>query len=197
MTGLEQLELLIEKSGGVITTKLADSHNIHREYLNEFIKLGKLERVAYGIYIAPDVWEDKMFIYQIRKNKMIYSHETALFLHDLTDRDPLDYCVTVPSGYNTSRLKQEGLIVRTIKKEFFEIGICTKKTAFGNEVKTYDMERTICDILRDRNNQDVSVLSDALKRYSRRKDKDLNRLMKYARLFKIEKVLRPYLEVLL
>lgn len=197
MTGLEQLELLIEKSGGVITTKLADSHNIHREYLNEFIKLGKLERVAYGIYIAPDVWEDKMFIYQIRKNKMIYSHETALFLHDLTDRDPLDYCVTVPSGYNTSRLKQEGLIVRTIKKEFFEIGICTKKTVFGNEVKTYDMERTICDILRDRNNQDVSVLSDALKRYSRRRDKDLNRLMKYARLFKIEKVLRPYLEVLL
>lgn len=197
MTGLEQLELLIEKSGGVITTKLADSHNIHREYLNEFIKLGKLERVAYGIYIAPDVWEDKMLIYQMRKSKMIYSHETALFLHDLTDRDPLDYCVTVPSGYNTSRLKQEGLIVRTIKKEFFEMGICTKKTAFGNDVRTYDMERTICDILRDRNNQDVSVLSDALKRYSRRKDKDLNRLMKYAGLFKIEKVLRPYLEVLL
>jgi predicted transcriptional regulator of viral defense system len=197
MTGLEKLELLIEKSGGVITTKLADTHNIHREYLNEFIKLGKLERVAYGIYIAPDVWEDKMYIYQMRKNKMVYSHETALFLHDLTDRDPLDYCVTVPSGYNTSRLKQEGLNVRTIKKELFEMGICTKKTAFDNDVKTYDMERTICDILRDRNNQDVSILSDALKRYSRRKDKDLNRLMKYAGLFKIEKVLRPYLEVLL
>lgn len=197
MTGLEQLELLIEKSGGVITTKLADCHNIHREYLNEFVKQGKLERVAYGIYITPDVWEDKMLIYQLRKNKMIYSHETALFLHDLTDRDPLGYCITVPSGYNTSKLKQEGLIVRTIKKELFETGICTRKTAFGNDVKTYDMERTICDILRDRKNQDPSVLSDALKRYSRRKEKDLNKLMKYAGIFKVEKVLRPYLEVLL
>ncbi len=39
---------------------------------------GNLERVAHGIYITPDAWEDKMMIYQLRKNKMIYSHETAL-----------------------------------------------------------------------------------------------------------------------
>ena len=128
---------------------------------------------------------------------MFYSHETALFLHELTDRDPLAYCVTVPSGYNTSRLLQEGLIVRTIKKELFEVGVCTRQTVFGSDVKTYDMERTICDILRDRNNQDAAVVSDALKRYVQRKDKNLNRLMKYAGLFQVEKVLRPYLEVLI
>ncbi len=197
MTGLKQLEALVNKSDGVITTKLVESHNIHREYLSEFVKQGKLERVAYGIYITPNVWEDKMLIFQLRKSKIVYSHDTALFLHDLTDRDPIDYCVTVPSGYNTKRLKQEGLFVRIVKKDFFEMGICVKKTAFENDVKTYDMERTICDILRDRNNQDASVLSDGLRRYSSRKDKDLNRLMKYAELFRIEKILRPYLEVLL
>ena len=59
------------------------------------------------------------------------------------------------------------------------------------------MERTICDILRDRKNQDVVVVSDALKRYIRRPDKDLNRLMKYAGILRVEKVLRNYLEVLL
>lgn len=138
-----------------------------------------------------------MLIYQLRKNKMVYSHETALFLHDLTDRDPVAYCVTVPTGYNTSKLKHDGLIVYTIKKELLELGICTKRTTFGNDIKTYNMERTICDILRDRNNQDVVVVSDALKRYVRRSDKDLNRLMKYAGILRIEKVLRNYLEVLL
>jgi len=138
-----------------------------------------------------------MLLYQLRKGKMVYSHETALFLNDLTDRDPVAYCVTVPTGYNTSKLKQDGLIVHTIKKELLDLGICTKQTTFGNDIRTYNMERTICDILRDRKNQDVAVVSDALKRYVRRSDKDLNRLMRYAGILRIEKVLRNYLEVLL
>lgn len=197
MTGSKKLEELIEKSGGVITTKLVETHNIHRQYLGELVKEGKLERVAYGVYITPDVWEDKMYNYQIRKGKMIYSHETALYLLDLTDRDPLSYSITVPYGYNASRLKKEGLIIHSVKKELFNLGMCMKKTIFGNEVKTYNMERTICDVVRDRNNQDVAVVLEALKRYINRKDKDINKLMNYARLFRIENVLRPYLEVLL
>ncbi len=79
--------------------------------------------------------------------------------------------MTVPNGYNPTRLKKEGLIVYTIKKELFDLGNCLKKTTFGREVKTYDMERTICDIVRDRNNQDPAVLNDSLKRYLRNKDK--------------------------
>lgn len=197
MTGSEKLESLMKSSKGVITAKLADAHDIHREYLSEFTRQGKLERIAHGIYITPDVWEDKMLIHQLRKEKMIYSHETALFLHDLTDRDPVAYCVTVPTGYNTSKLNEDGLIVYTIKKELFELGICIRQTVFGNDVRTYDMERTICDIIRDRNNQDAAVVSDALKKYARSSDKDLNRLMKYAELLRVEKVLRNYLEVLL
>ena len=197
MTGMEKLEALIKSSNGVITTKLADNHDIHREYLSEFVRQGKLERIAHGIYITPEVWEDKMLIFQLRKSKMVYSHETALFLNDLTDRDPVSYCVTVPTGYNTSKLKQDGLIVHTIKKELLDLGICTKQTSFRNDIRTYDMERTICDMLRDRKNQDIAVVSDALKRYARRSDKDLNKLMKYADVLRIEKVLRSYLEVLL
>lgn len=197
MDGADLLRELVEEYNGVITTKVTEENNIHREYLRELVREGDLERVAHGIYITPDNWEDRMMILQLRKNKMIYSHETALYLHDLTDRDPVQYVVTVPSGYNPSRLKKEGLKVHTIKKELFDLGICDMVTIFGNKVKSYDMERTICDILRDRNNQDPAILNDAIKRYVARKDKDLNRLMKYADLLRIEKVLRPYLEVLI
>lgn len=197
MTKSEELEVLIEKSGGIITTKLVESNHIHRQYLSKLVREGKLERVAYGVYITPDAWEDKMAIYQLRKDKIIYSHETALYLLDLTDREPLVYSVTVPYGYNASRLKKEGLTIHTVKRELFEFGVCIKKNAFGNNIKTYDMERTICDILRDRNNQDADTVADALKRYSNRQDKDINKLMKYAGAFRVENILRPYLEVLL
>lgn len=197
MSGAKELELLIEKYDGIITTKLVEENGIHREYLRELVRNGDLERVAQGVYISPETWEDQLMIYQLKKKKMIYSHETALFLHDLTDRDPIQYVVTVPNGYNPTRMKNEGLIVHTVKRELFLLGECLKKTNFGHKVKTYDMERTICDILRDRNNQDPSIVKTAIKRYLNRKDKDLNNLMKYAELLRVENVLRPYLEVIL
>jgi len=197
MTIVEKLKVLIEKHDGIITTKLAEKNNIHREYLSELVRLGDIERVGYGVYITPDVWEDKLMIHQLRRSKIIYSHETALYLHDLTDRDPVQYVVTVPHGYNPTRLKNEGLVVHTVKKELFELGVCTKENSFGNKIKTYDMERTICDILRDRNNQDPAVVNDSIKRYLNIKNKDLNKLMKYAGLLRVENVIRPYLEVLL
>jgi predicted transcriptional regulator of viral defense system len=197
MSNAKTLEKLIKSSGGVITAKLAEENNIHREYLSELTRAGKLERVAYGVYITPDVWEDKMLIHQLRKKKMIYSHETALFMNDLTDREPLAYSVTVPYGYNDSRLKKEGLIVHTVKQELFELGATTKQTTFGNDVRVYDPERSICDLIRDRNNQDQAIITDALKRYVIRKEKDLNRLITFAGKFRVEKILNTYLEVLL
>ena len=197
MTGAKQLKMLIEKYDGVITTKLVEENGIHREYLRELVSNGDLERVAQGVYISPEIWEDQLMILQLKKKKMIYSHETALFLHDLTDRDPIQYVVTVPNGYNPTRMKNEGLIVHTVKRELFLLGKCLKETNFGYKVKTYDMERTICDILRDRNNQDPSIVKSAIKRYLSRKDKDLNKLMKYAELLRVESVLRPYLEVII
>ncbi len=197
MSNIRELEKLIKKHGGVITSKLVDDHNIHREYLRELIRQGKLERVAYGVYITPDVWEDKMLIQQLRRKKMIYSHGTALFLHDLTDREPLVYSVTVPDGYNTQMLKKEGLFVHVVKVELFELGVCNAKTVFGNIVKAYDPERTICDLIRDRSNQDPAIISDALKRYTAKKDKDLNKLIVFAEKFRVKKIVNTYLEVLL
>ena len=61
----------------------------------------------------------------------------------------------------------------------------------------YDMERTICDVLRSRSHIEMQTFQDALKAYARRKDKDLRTLVRYARLFRVEKILRQYLEVLL
>jgi len=197
MNTYSKLEKLIKNNNGVITTRMINDLNIHREYLQELIRQGQLERVAYGVYITPDVWEDKMLIHQLRKKKMIYSHETALYLNNLTDREPLAYTVTVPFGYNDSRLKKEGLIVHTVKVELFELGVRDAKTVFGNIVKTYDRERTICDLIKDRNNQDPAIITDALKRYVAKKDKDLNKLINFAEKFRVKKIVNTYLEVLL
>ncbi len=87
--------------------------------------------------------------------------------------------------------------MHTIKRKLFKIGMSTAETPFGNVINVYDMERTVCDIIRNRKRVEAQTLKDALTHYSRHSDKHIGRLMQYARLFQVERILNTYLEVLL
>jgi len=188
---------VLQKNNGIITTSQANAVGISRENLRILADAGKLERVAKGVYISPDSFLDKMYVSQLRRPKIIYSHETALFLHNLTDRDPIAYSVTLPTGYNTKAIIADGFSVFSIKKELHFLGVVKMETMFGNMVTVYGMERTICDCIRNRNKMDISVVTDAVKRYVKREDKNLNTLMEMAEIFRVTKPLRSYMEVLL
>jgi predicted transcriptional regulator of viral defense system len=197
LTNADKLEEMLVKNKGVLFTKDAVSSGIPNVCLTEFVRQGKLERIEYGAYATPDSLEDTMYILQQRRSKIVYSHDTALFLHDLSDRDPLTYSVTVPTGYNTKNLCGKGLTVFSIKKDLYELGTTVAQTAFGRNVRTYSMERTICDVIRSRSKMDIAIVTDALKRYVRRKHKNIPLLMQYAEIFHVDKPIRQYLEVLL
>jgi len=197
MKYIEKLNALIDKHNGIILTKNVTEAGIPRTYLSELIKKSVLERLERGVYITKDSFDDEMFRLQAKYASVVFSHDTALFLHDLTDRDPLQYSVTVPAGYNSQNIQSIGVKVFSIKKELYDLGLTTGSTMFGREVKCYDMERTICDILRSRNQMDIAIVTDAIKRYAKRKDRNLPQLMRYAENFRVAKLLRTYMEVLL
>lgn len=193
----EQLDKLLAEHDGMLQTSQVIASGIVKPIFYEYVKEKKLEQVAHGIYVSENAWVDAMFLLHLRCSQAVFSHESALFFHDLTDREPSPYSVTVRRGYSTTRLKAEGLSVYTVKPEFHEIGRTTGQTPFGHTVPVYDMERTICDLLRSRSSIEVQTFQGALKTYARRKDKNLRTLMHYAGLFRVEKSLRQYLEVLL
>lgn len=192
-----QLKLLLEQNAGTVTTAQANSVGVSNERLRLLVKSCELERVTFGVYITPDEFVDKMYVAQLRRSKIIFSHETALFLHDLTDRDPINYTVTVPTGYNAIRLRDDGLTVFTIKRALHKLDAVQIATMFRHIVTAYGLERTICDCLRSRSQMDIAVVTDAIKRYARRKDKNINTLMHMADMFSVAKPLRSYMEVLL
>lgn len=197
MNRFEQLDQLMKEHGGTIQTFQVLEAGISKPVFYAYVKKNGLEQVAHGIYISPDAWTDAMYLLHLRCGQAIFSHETALFFYNLTDREPLRYSVTVKTGYNPSRLHEDGIQVYTVKKELHEMGITTRQTPFGHSVPVYNMERTICDLLRSRRRMEIQVFQDALKQYARRKDKNLRMLMQYAAMFHVEKMLRKYLEVLL
>ena len=193
----KQLDHLLESQNGLLRTEQAMSAGITKPVFYNYVRSRDLERVVHGMYLSKDTWVDAMYLLHLRFSQVVFSHDTALFFHDLTDREPLQYTVTVKTGYNPTKLKEEGVQVFTIKAELHEVGLITMQTPFGHEVPVYDMERTICDLLRSRNHIEMQTFQGALKAYARRKDKDLRTLMRYAKLFRVEKILRQYLEVLL
>ena len=197
MGRMDQLERMARENGGILKTSMAVSAGISKPTLKAFIQKNGYERVSSGIYCAPDVLPDEMYLLQLRCPGLIFSHDTALFLYDLTDREPFNLTVTACTGYNPSHLTKDGVKVYTVKRELFELGKTTAQTPYGNTVNTYNLERTVCDIVRSRHTIDMQVYLDALKQYARRRDRNLHRLMEYARLFQVERIMTPYLEVLL
>ena len=197
MSKFEQLDRLLESQDGMLRTAQAITAGISKPTFYQFVRVRGLEQVAHGIYLSKNAWVDSMYLLHLRCPQAIFSHETALFVHDLSNREPLDYSITVKTGYNPTRLKDDGIKVFTIKTELHEVGLSIARTSFGHNVPVYDKERTICDVLRSRSQIEIQTFQDALKAYVRRKDKDLRTLMHYAKLFRVEKILRQYLGVLL
>lgn len=197
MTNIEMIKNILEKNNGIIKTEDLKEENIARHYLKILQEKGEIIKLDRGIYARPDVWEDEMYILQAKYKKSIFSHETALFLHELTDRTPIYYRVTIPNNYNPKNLKYENVKLNYSVNELLEIGVIEVKTSYGNYVRCYDKEKTICDIIRNKENENIEVVTDALKMYVSRRDKDLQLLMKYATVLKIEKKVREYMEILI
>ncbi|MUV37130.1 hypothetical protein JNUCC1_00936 [Lentibacillus sp. JNUCC-1] len=114
----EQLERLIADNNGIVVTNEVEKRGIPRHYLTPLVREGKLDRVSHGVYVTPDAFEDEMYMLQMKRPKVVFSHETALFCHDLTDRDPLEWSVTVPNGYNATKLRNSGIQVYSVKKHY-------------------------------------------------------------------------------
>lgn len=197
MTNYEMLDKMLSDGKGIVQTSDVVKAGISKPVFYKYARERKLDQAAHGIYIAPDAWTDSMYILHLRYPQVIFSHDTALYLHDMTDREPTRYTVTVKTGYNPSHLSAANIKAYSIKKELYPLGLTSAETPFGNSVPVYDAERTVCDIVRSRNTIEVQVLQDMLKSYFRRKNKDLRRLMQYSHMLGVEKILRNYMGVLL
>lgn len=187
----------LRQNNNTITTSQVTRLGFSRTLLSKYVKEGWLERSRQGVYILPDSVHDDMYTLMLRSEKIIFSHDTALFLNGLAERTPFEHSVTVPSDAVLSEVLREDCNCYYIKPELFKLGMIWKKTTFGNEVRCYNAERTICDLLRSRNRMDEETVISGIKNYAVYRDKDLNRLAAYAEKFRVGKILKQYMKVLL
>lgn len=193
MGNIEILKKFIEKNNGILLSSDVKKLNIHKQYIKLLCDENYIERIEKGVYVKKGKIVNDFFLLQQRYKTGIYSHNTALYFYHLTDRTPLKYDLTFQ---NNIRVKDEIIAPHYTKSNYFEIGQTELKLQDGTAIKIYDLERTIIDILRDRNKIDLQIFNNAMNEYMKRKDKNLIKLSKYAKIFKQENVLKKYMEVL-
>jgi predicted transcriptional regulator of viral defense system len=181
----------------ILTASIAEKAGMSKFKFYKFVKENGYEQISRGMYVAQDEWVDELYMIHQRCPQGVFSHDEAFYHYGLTDREPLVHTLTIYSGYNAHRLVADGYKVYTVKKELLEVGKTIVEDNCGNQIPMYDLERTICDLVRSRNSIEIQDFNSALKSYVSRKDKDLNILMEYAKLFRVDKILRKYMEVLL
>ncbi len=186
------------KTHSVITNKTAEKLGISRYQLAGLVKTGELERVRNGLYKLKGDIDDEFATISLNNNKVVFSFHTALFLLGINDRVPNFIHITVPQGYNTNHIKKyaKDIKVHYVKKERFAIGITVANTPFGNEVKIYNLERCICDIVNDRKHIDKQLYVDTITRYFQSNNKNTRQLIKFSRILNVEEEIRKYIEVL-
>lgn len=190
----EIIEAKLLQKQGIIQIADIVAEGISKQYAIKYLQDRHYERVAKGIYLAPDAWRDDLYIISLQYKKVVYSHDTSLYLHGLSEREPAYFTVTVPRGYKMDYKGQSLLKMVTVVGERYFLGMDTVTTPYGHTVPCYNAERTLCDIFRtDTENQEKQF---AVKEYLHGK-KNLPRLMEYAKLLQVEKKIKQYMEVLL
>jgi predicted transcriptional regulator of viral defense system len=193
-SNIEIIQKLMERNNGYITTKDLENFDISRNYLSIMAKKNMIEKVAKGLYIDSTKIEDVYYVLSVSTPKIIYSHMTALYFHNLSIKAPnSSFDITVTKKYNNPKLKNHNVFY--VDDEFYNLGITEVMTPQGNMVKAYDVERCICDIIRSKKRMDSEHVKYSIKEYIKWKDKDLIKLSNYAEKMGIRNEVMNYMEI--
>lgn len=190
----EIIEEKILQNQGIIQIADIVAEGISKQYAIQYLQGRNYERIAKGVYLAPDAWRDDLYIISLRYKKIVYSHDTALYLLGLSEREPICFTITVPRGYKVDYKGESPLKKVTTVEEYYPMGIDVAVTPYGHTVPCYNAERTLCDIFRT--DIEMQEKQFAVKEYLNGK-KNLPRLMEYANLLHVEKKIKQYMEALL
>lgn len=195
MDNYDKIKEILNKNNGIITSQMLNDRDIPSIYLTRMVKAGNLQRVDRGIYSTDEVMVDEYYLLYKKNQRAIFSFSSALYLHSLTDRIPYQMEITLPSSYNSGHINEDVIIHKVVEK-YYALGRTIKKTMFGNEVACYDMERTICDLVRFRQKIDVEIFKKAITVYKENPERDYQKLRQYAQTMRISKQINDLLDVI-
>jgi predicted transcriptional regulator of viral defense system len=163
------------------------------------VKAGSLKQVVRGQYrlaSMPEFTEPDLVAVALRSHQGVICLVSALFFHELTTQIPHEVYLAIPSGRKPPVLRYPPVRVFYYSSATFTKGVQVHDVQ-GVKVRIYSPERTLVDCFKFRNRIGVDVAVEAMKRYCRRRNSNMDAVLGFARLCRVEKVMAPYLETVL
>lgn len=179
----QKLMEAFEMHNGILTTELAKKFGINDSTLRKAVERDDIYRYSRGVYLLDDVYEDDLYLLQLRYTKGIFSHDTAMMLHELTTFSPFVYHLTFPKGYHLTDAKERLIEMHYANKsECSEEYIQIIESWESNPLKVTNLEKTIVDTFRYEKLMTFFV-QEMIGNYVDRNDKDIQKLIEYAERF--------------
>lgn len=187
---------IMKKNNGFITPIELEKKGISRIYLSKMVDENIIERIDRGIYVSKDFKYDEYYLFQYKYPKAIFSNNTALYFYGMTDRTPIKFDVTVNKNYNPHRFKDIANVYRA-NDDLYELGVTHIVSPQGMKVKTYNLEKTICDIIKDKESIDIETRNKAIKKAIKSKKLNVNLMFDYAKKMNIYDKVKDYMEAII
>lgn len=196
---VEQARHLIAERNGIIRTREALKDGIHPGILYKLRDSGVLERVSRGVYrLASEqpISSLDIVIVAARIPRAVICLISALSFHEITTQVPHAVSIALERGAEPPRIEHPPVDLHYFSGDSLTVGIETH-IIDGVTVRLYNPEKTLADCFKFRNQLGMDIVLEALRFYRERKPFDIRGLMKYARICRVETIMKPYIEAML
>ncbi len=197
-TETEKALKIIEEYHGLIRTSQAIALGIHPRALYALRDSGELMQLTRGVYCLPHYefsGSMDLEVVAVRIPKAVVCLVSALAFHEMTTHIPHTVSIAIPKSMKNPILEFPPIEVYHFSKNPYETGIEYHEKKHVT-IAVYDREKTIIDCFKFRNTIGLDIAIEALKTYRQQQRPDFIKLIEYARICRVEKVMTPYLEML-
>ncbi len=200
MTTAEEIaKHIIRQKKGIIRTAEALKAGIHPRTLYALRDQGELEQFSRGVYRLtelPPTAEPDLLTIAVRAPHSVICLVSALSFHDITTQIPHEVSMAVIKGSKSPRIDYPPTAVYHFSEASFTTGT-EEHEIDGTTIRVYNQEKTIADCFKFRNTLGMDIVLEALKLYKQRGTFKVDKLLKYATICRVKKVMQPYIEVLI
>lgn len=181
----------------IMTTAQLNAEKLYYRDIQRMLEEGLIEKVKRGYYHwIEDNGKSEVVIINSLFPDAVLCMETALFYYGYGDRNPAEWNIAIDKNASRQRTKIDYPFVKAyrVEPDLLSVGE-TKGEIDFIEVRIYDRDRTICDVLRNMNKMDKEIFNKAIQNYVKDPKKNIPNLMEYAKVLRVQKRVKDLIGV--
>lgn len=196
MSKQEQIRNIFKQKGGIVKLEEITSQGINKYHLQKLVARGEVEKIQHGIYKLVEYQTNEF----VELKKLIPNGIICLYsawnFYELTTYIPHEYHVAIEKKSKIKLPDYPPIKIYYWDSSIFQVGVVKKKID-SIKIEIYDIEKSVCDAVKFRNKIGKDILNEIITNYLKRQDKNIDKLIKYAKQLRVETILKNYLDVLI